>query len=120
MMVVILSSCICLPSSQQLTELCGPVQCVVCQLLDNVFPCFRLSLHGSNLAILDIVTGQRTIHLIDFDISITQHITIQALVSCRVASTCLKVTASTEPASPFTAALAQAVAATGQRLKRHT
>jgi hypothetical protein len=120
MMAAALSSRIDPPSSQQLAELCGPVQRAACQLLHDVSPCFGLALHGANLAILDAVAGQRAIHLIDFDVSVAQHIAlIQALASRRVAGTCLKVTAVADPASPFTPAVAQALAATGQRLKRH-
>ncbi|RLN07969.1 scarecrow-like protein 8 [Panicum miliaceum] len=44
---------------------------------------------------------------------------IHALASRRVAGTCLKVTAVADPTSPFTPALTQALAATGQRLTRH-
>ncbi|RCV07786.1 hypothetical protein SETIT_1G273300v2 [Setaria italica] len=120
MMAAALSSRIGPPSSQQLAELCGPEQRAACQLLHDVSPCFGLALHGANLAILDAVAGQRAIHLIDFDVSVAQHIAlIQALASRRVAGTCLKVTAVADPASPFTPALTQALAATGQRLKRH-
>jgi len=108
------------PASQHLADLCGPEQRAACQLLHDVSPCFGLALHGANLAILDAVADQRVIHLIDFDVSVAQHIAlIQALSSRRVAGTCLKVTAVADPTSPFTPALAQALAATEQLLKRH-
>ncbi|PAN07603.1 hypothetical protein PAHAL_1G348500 [Panicum hallii] len=120
MMAAALSSRIDPPSSQQLADLCGAEQRAACQLLHDVSPCFGLALHGANLAILDAVAGQRVIHLIDFDVSLAQHIAlIHALASHRVAGTCLKVTAVADPTSPFTPALAQALAATGQRLTRH-
>ncbi|XP_066319203.1 scarecrow-like protein 8 [Miscanthus floridulus] len=108
------------PAPQHLAVLCGAEQRAACQLLHDVSPCFGLALHGANLAILDAVADQRVIHLIDFDVSVAQHIAlIQALSSRRVAGTCLKVTAVADPTSPFTPALAQALPATEQRLKRH-
>ena len=120
MMAAALSSRNSPPSSQQLADLCGAELRAACQLLHDVSPCFGLALHGANLAILDAVAGQRVIHLIDFDVSLAQHIAlIHALASRRVAGTCLKVTAVADPTSPFTPALAQALAATGQRLQRH-
>lgn len=108
-------------SHQHLAGLCGAEQRAEWQLLQHVSPCFGLALHGANLAILDAVAGQRAIHLIDFvDVSVAQHTAlIDSLASRRVAGTCLKVTAVTDPTSPFTPALAQALAATGQRLKEH-
>ncbi|KAG2653060.1 scarecrow-like protein 8 [Panicum virgatum] len=120
MMAAALSSRNSPPSSQQLADLCGAELRAACQLLHDVSPCFGLALHGANLAILDAVAGQRVIHLIDFDVSLAQHIAlIHALASRRVAGICLKVTAVADPTSPFTPALAQALAATGQRLQRH-
>ncbi|CAD6340663.1 unnamed protein product [Miscanthus lutarioriparius] len=108
------------PASQHLAGLCGAEQRAACQLLHDVSPCFGLALHGANLAILDAVADQRVIHLIDFDVSVAQHIAlIQALSSRRVAGTCLKVTAVADPTSPFTPALTQALGATEQRLKRY-
>lgn len=124
MMAAALSSRIRRPpashSQQHLAGLCGAEQRAEWQLLQHVSPCFGLALHGANLAILDAVAGQRAIHLIDFDVSVAQHTAlIESLASRRVAGTCLKVTAVTDPTSPFTPALAQALAATGQRLKDH-
>lgn len=122
MMAAALSSRIRRPpaSRQHLAGLCGAEQRAEWQLLQHVSPCFGLALHGANLAILDAVADQRAIHLIDFDVSVAQHTAlIESLASRRVAGTCLKVTAVTDPTSPFTPALAQALAATGQRLKDH-
>lgn len=124
MMAAALSSRIRRPpasqSHQHLAGLCGAEQRAEWQLLQHVSPCFGLALHGANLAILDAVADQRAIHLIDFDVSVAQHTAlIDSLASRRVPGTCLKVTAVTDPTSPFTPALAQALAATGQRLKDH-
>ncbi|KAG0534673.1 hypothetical protein BDA96_04G299500 [Sorghum bicolor] len=122
MMASALSSRIGRPPAPQhhLAGLCGAEQRAAWQLLHAVSPCFDLALHGANLAILDAVADQRVIHLIDFDVSIAQHLAlIEALSSRRVAGTCLKVTAVADPTSPFTPALAQALPATEQRLKRH-
>uniref|UniRef100_A0A0A9FCJ7 Uncharacterized protein n=1 Tax=Arundo donax TaxID=35708 RepID=A0A0A9FCJ7_ARUDO len=120
MMAAALSSRLAAPSYQHLVDLCGGEQRAACQLLHDVSPCFGLALHGANLAILDAVGDHRAIHLVDFDISVAQHMAfIQALANSRVAGTSLRVTAVADPTSPFTPALAQALAATGERLKRH-
>ncbi|TVU28007.1 hypothetical protein EJB05_19513, partial [Eragrostis curvula] len=120
MMAAALSSRVGPPSSQHLVNLCGGEQRSACQLLHDVSPCFGLALHGANLAILDAVSDCRAIHLVDFDVSVAQHIAlIQALAHRRAAGTSLKVTAVVDPTSPFTPALAQALASTAERLKRH-
>ncbi|XP_062219916.1 scarecrow-like protein 8 [Phragmites australis] len=120
MMAAALSSRVAPPSSQHLVDLCSGDQRAGCQLLHDVSPCFGLALHGANLTILDAVADHRVIHLVDFDVCVAQHIAlIQALGNRRVPGTTLKVTAVADPTSPFTPALAQALAATGEQLKRH-
>jgi hypothetical protein len=108
-------------SQQHLTDLCGGGHRAAWQLLHDVSPCFGLALHGANLAILDAAAGHRAIHIVDFDISVAQHAAlIQALGNCRApGSTCLRVTAVADPTSPFTPALAQELAWTAERLRRH-
>ncbi|GJN21855.1 hypothetical protein PR202_gb09376 [Eleusine coracana subsp. coracana] len=85
------------------------------QLLHDVSPCFGLALHGANLAILDAAAGHRAVHVVDFDVSVAQHV---ALIQALPAGTSLRVTAVLDPTSPFTPAAAQALAATAERLKR--
>ncbi|CAL5055216.1 unnamed protein product [Urochloa decumbens] len=86
-------------------------------VLQEVSPCFGLALHAANLAILDAVSGSRAVHVVDFDVGVAQHAAlIQALATRRG---CLRVTAVCDPDSPFSRAQTQALAATGQRLKRH-
>ncbi|XP_062222435.1 scarecrow-like protein 8 [Phragmites australis] len=120
MMADALSSRLAAPSSQHLVALCSAEQRTACQLLHDVSPCFGLALHGANLAILDAVADHRAIHLVDFDVSVAQHIAlIHALANRRVAGTSLKVTAVADPTSPFTPALAQELTATGEQLKKH-
>jgi hypothetical protein len=108
-------------SQQHLADLCGGNHRAAWQLLHDISPCFGLALHSANLAILDAAAGHRAIHVVDFDVSVAQHAAlIQALGSCRApGSTCLRVTAVADPTSPFTPALAQALAWTAERLKRH-
>ncbi|WVZ74180.1 hypothetical protein U9M48_022393 [Paspalum notatum var. saurae] len=120
MMAAALSSRIAPPSSQHLADLCSAEQRAAWHLLHDVSPCFGLALHGANLAILDAVGDHRAIHLVDFDVSVAQHIALIHALSARgVAGTCLKVTAVVDPTSPFAPALTQALAAAGQRLARH-
>ncbi|CAN6246564.1 unnamed protein product [Urochloa humidicola] len=124
MMAAALSSRIAAPISppqQHLAELCGGEQRAAWQVLHDVSPCFGLALHAANLAILDAVAGHRAVHVVDFDVSVAQHAAlIQALAATRRRDTyALRVTAVCDPTSPFSRAQAQALAATGQRLKRH-
>ncbi|KAJ1280507.1 hypothetical protein BS78_04G238100 [Paspalum vaginatum] len=120
MMAAALSSRTCPPSPQHLADLCGAEQRAAWHLLHDVSPCFGLALHGANLAILDAVGDHRAIHLVDFDVSVAQHIALIHALSARgVAGTRLKVTAVADPTSPSAPALTQALAATGQRLARH-
>ncbi|CAO2047963.1 unnamed protein product [Urochloa humidicola] len=123
MMATALSSRIAAPISLQhhLAQLCGGEQRASWQVLQDVSPCFGLALHAANLAILDAVAGHhRALHVVDFDVSVAQHAAlIQALAATRRRGTALRVTAVCDPDSPFSRAQAQALAATGQRLKRH-
>ncbi|CAL5018887.1 unnamed protein product [Urochloa decumbens] len=118
MMAAALSSRVAPPPQQHLAaELCGGEQRAAWQVLQEVSPCFGLALHAANLAILDAVSGSRAVHVVDFDVSVAQHAAlIQALATRRG---CLRVTAVCDPDSPFSRAQTQALAATGQRLKRH-
>ncbi|CAL5055006.1 unnamed protein product [Urochloa decumbens] len=109
-------------SSQQqhlAAELCGGEQRAAWQVLHDVSPCFGLALHAANLAILDAVSGSRAVHVVDFDASVAQHAALIQALAARRACASLRVTAVCDPASPFSRAQTQALAATGQRLKRH-
>jgi hypothetical protein len=110
-------------SSPHLADgLCSAEHRAAWQLLHDVSPCFGLALHGANLANLDAAAEHRAIHVVDFDVSVAQHIAlIQVLGSTRGApgGKSLRVTAVADPTSPFTPALAQALASTAERLKRH-
>ncbi|KAL6899478.1 hypothetical protein ACP4OV_006136 [Aristida adscensionis] len=117
MMAAALSARLAPPSPQHLVDLCSGEQRAKFQLLHDVSPCFGLALHAANLAILDAVADHRAIHLVDFDVSVAQHVAlIHALANRRAAGTSLKVTAVVDPTSPLKAALAQALPATGERL----
>lgn len=122
MMVAALSSRIApaaSASSQHLADLCGTEHRTGCQFLHDISPCFRLALDAANIAVVEAVAGHRVIHLIDFDISGPQHAAlIQSLADRRVPGTCLKVTAVTDPTSPFTQSLTTALPAVGERLKK--
>ncbi|OEL14168.1 Scarecrow-like protein 8 [Dichanthelium oligosanthes] len=106
MMVAALSSRIVPTASalaQHLDELCGAEQRAGSQLLHDISPCFRLALHAASVAIVEAVGDHRAIHLVDFDVSFQQHAAlIQYLADRRVPGTSLKVTAVTDPTSPFT------------------
>ncbi|KAL6652188.1 hypothetical protein ACP70R_011113 [Stipagrostis hirtigluma subsp. patula] len=109
MMVAALSSRIApsaSASTQHLADLCGAEQRAGSQLLHDISPCFRLALHAANVAIVDAVGDHRAIHVVDFDVSFPQHKgLIQYLAGRRVPGTSLKVTAVTDPTSPFTQSL---------------
>ncbi|KAF8765347.1 hypothetical protein HU200_008506 [Digitaria exilis] len=110
------------PSSSQaqhLADLFGARQRAACQLLHDVSPCFGLALHGANLAILDAMADHRAIHLIDFDVSVAQHMALIQALATRRRPCLLKVTAVADPTSRFTRAMTDALAATALRLKRH-
>ncbi|CAL4884696.1 unnamed protein product [Urochloa decumbens] len=108
------------PQQQHLAaELCGGEQRAAWQVLHDVSPCFGLALHAANLAILDAVSGSRAVHVVDFDVSVAQHAALIQALAARRACVSLRLTAVSDPASPFSRAQTQALAATGQRLKRH-
>ncbi|TVU49086.1 hypothetical protein EJB05_00377, partial [Eragrostis curvula] len=125
MMVTALSSRIAptafATATQHLSELCGPEQRNGIQLLHEKSPVFSLALHAANVAIVGAVGDHRAIHLVDFDVSALQHAAlIQYLADRRVPGTCsLKVTAVTDPTSPFTQhSLTATLPAVGERLKK--
>jgi hypothetical protein len=121
MMVAALSSRIApaaSASSQHLADLCGTEHRTGSNLLHDTSPCFRAALHAVNIAIIEAVADHRLIHLVDFDISVPQHAAlIQCLADRRVPGTSLKVTAVTDPTSPFTQSLTATLPAVGERLK---
>jgi len=122
MMVAALSSRIVPTASaltQHLAELCGAEQCAGSQLLHDISPCFRLALHAASVAIVEAVGDHRAIHLVDFDVSPQQHAAlIQYLADRRVPGTSLKVTAVTDPGSPYTQSQTATLAAIGEPLKQ--
>ncbi|CAM0903222.1 unnamed protein product [Alopecurus aequalis] len=122
MMVAALSSRIApsgCASSQHLADLCGTEHRSGCQFLHDISPCFRLALDAANVAIVEAVASHRAVHLVDFDISGPQHAAlIQCIADRRVPGTSLKVTAVTDPTSPFTQSLTKTLPAVGDRLKK--
>lgn len=122
MMVAALSSRIVQAASataQHLAELCCADQREASQLLHDISPCFRVALHAANVAIVEAVGDRRAIHLVDFDVSLPQHAAlIQYLADRRVQGRSLKVTAVTDPSSPFTQSLTASLPAIGERLKK--
>ncbi|BAF15560.1 scarecrow-like protein 8 [Oryza sativa Japonica Group] len=101
MMVAALSSRI--GQTASVPDICGGETRAGSQLLHDISPCFRLALHAANVAIVDAVGDHRAIHLVDFDVSAPQHADlIRCLAARRLPGTSLKVTAVTDPASPFT------------------
>ncbi|PWZ44218.1 Scarecrow-like protein 8 [Zea mays] len=122
MMVAALSSRIVPAASapaQHLAELCGFEQRAGSQLLQDISPCFRVALHAASVAIVDAVGDHRAIHLVDFDVSLPQHAAlIQYLADQPVQGRSLKVTAVTDPSSPFTQSLTASLPAIGERLKK--
>ncbi|PVH35750.1 hypothetical protein PAHAL_7G264100 [Panicum hallii] len=122
MMVGALSSRIVPTASalaQHLAELCGAEQRAGSQLLHDISPCFRLALHAASVAIVEAVGDHRAIHLVDFDVSLQQHAAlIQYLAERRVPGTSLKVTAVTDPGSPYTQSLSATLTAIGEQLKQ--
>ncbi|KAJ1272369.1 hypothetical protein BS78_06G196700 [Paspalum vaginatum] len=122
MMVAALSSRIAPASSgsaQHLADLCGAEQRAGSQLLHDISPCFRLALHAANVAIVDAVGNRPAIHLVDFDVSFPQHAAlVQYLADRRVPGSSLRVTAVTDPSSPFTQSLTASLAAIGEQLKK--
>ncbi|TVT99684.1 hypothetical protein EJB05_54881, partial [Eragrostis curvula] len=124
MMVAALSSRIAptasAPATQHLAELCGSEQRNGSQVLHKGSPCFLLALHAANIAIVEAVGDRRAIHLVDFDVSVPQHAAlIQYLADRRVPGTSLKITAVTDPTSPFTQqSLTATLSAVGERLKK--
>ncbi|KAL5215051.1 hypothetical protein ABZP36_004203 [Zizania latifolia] len=122
MMVAALSSRIAQASSvpsQHLADLCGAEQRAGSHLLHDISPCFRLALHAANVAIMDAVGDHRAIHLVDFDVSAPQHADlIRCLAGRRVPGTSLKVTAVTDPTSPFSQSLTATLPAIGEKLQK--
>ncbi|CAN6249845.1 unnamed protein product [Urochloa humidicola] len=121
MMVAALSSRI-VPTAaalaQQFDELRGAEQRAGSLLLHDISPCFRLALHAASAAIVEAVGDHRAIHLVDFDVSFQQHkALIQYLADRRVPGTSLKVTAVTDPSSPFVKSLSATLPAIGEQLK---
>lgn len=122
MMVAALSSRIAptaSATSKHIADLCGSEHRTGSQLLHDISPCFRFALHAANIAIVEAVADRRAVHLVDFDISVPQHVAlIQCLADRRVPGTSLKVTAVTDPTSPFTESLTATLDAVGARLKK--
>ncbi|KAL5216134.1 hypothetical protein ABZP36_007535 [Zizania latifolia] len=122
MMVAALSNRIAQTSSvlsQHLANLCGAEQRNGSQLLHDISPCFRLALHAANVAIVDSVGDHRAIHLVDFDVSAPQHAgLIKCLADRCVPGTSLKVTAVTDPTSPFSQSLTATLPAIGEKLQK--
>jgi hypothetical protein len=122
MMVAALSSRIAPAASapsQLLADLCGVEQRAGSQLLQDLSPCFRVALHAASAAIVEAVGDHRAIHLVDFDVSFPQHAAlIQYLADRRVQGRSLKVTAVTDPSSPFTQSLTASLPAIEERLKK--
>ncbi|XP_062184898.1 scarecrow-like protein 8 [Phragmites australis] len=105
--------------AQHVAEFCGAEQRAGSQLLHDISPCFRLALHAANVAIVEAVGDHRAVHLVDFDVSAPQHAAlIQYLADRRVPGTSLKVTAVTDPTSPFTQSLTATLPTVGERLKK--
>ncbi|GJN26654.1 hypothetical protein PR202_gb14603 [Eleusine coracana subsp. coracana] len=106
--------------AQQLADLCGPEQRAGSHLLHDRSPCFRLALHAASAAVVEAVGDHRAVHLVDFDVSAPQHAAlIQLLADRRLPGpTSLRVTAVTDPTSPFTQALASTLPAVGERLRK--
>ncbi|GJN01973.1 hypothetical protein PR202_ga19279 [Eleusine coracana subsp. coracana] len=107
-------------AAQHLAELCGPEQRAGSHLLQDRSPCFRLALHAASAAVVEAVGDHRAVHLVDFDVSAPQHAAlIQLLADRRLPGpTSLRVTAVTDPTSPFTQALASTLPAIGERLRK--
>uniref|UniRef100_A0A0D9W8I7 Uncharacterized protein n=1 Tax=Leersia perrieri TaxID=77586 RepID=A0A0D9W8I7_9ORYZ len=122
MMVAALSSRIAQASSspsQHLQELCSAEQRAGSQLLHDISPCFRLALHAANVAIVDAVGDHRAIHLVDFDVSAPQQADlIRRLAARRLPGTSIRITAVTDPTSPFTQPLAATLPAVGEQLQK--
>uniref|UniRef100_J3M0N7 Uncharacterized protein n=1 Tax=Oryza brachyantha TaxID=4533 RepID=J3M0N7_ORYBR len=105
--------------SQHVPDLCGAEQRTGSQLLHDISPCFRLGLQAANLAIVDAIGDHRAIHLVDFDVSAPQHADlIRCLAARRLPGTSLKVTAVTDPSSPFTQSLKTTLPAAGEQLQK--
>jgi len=122
MMVAALSSRIVPTASalaQHLAELCGAEQRAGSQLLHDISPFFRLALQAASVAIVEAVGDHRAIHLVDFDVSLQQHAAlIQYLADRRVPGTSLKVTAVTDPGSPYTQSQTATLTAIREPLKQ--
>lgn len=121
MMVAALSSRIGPAASapaQHLGELCCEEQQAGSQILHNIAPCFRVALHAASVAIVEAVGDHRAIHVVDFGVSLPQHAAlIQYLADRRVQGRSLKVTAVTDPTSPFSQSQAASLRAIAERLK---
>ncbi|KAF0891434.1 hypothetical protein E2562_009858 [Oryza meyeriana var. granulata] len=105
--------------SQHVPDLFGSEQRTGSQLLHDISPFFRLALHAANVAIVDAVGDHRAIHLVDFDVSAPQHADlIRCLAARRVPGTSLKVTAVTDPTSPFTQSLTATLPTVGEQLQK--
>lgn len=123
MMVVALSSRIgpaaSAPAQQHLGDLCSGDQLAASQLLQDISPCFRVALHAASVAIVKAVGDHRAIHVVDFDVSLSQHAAlIQYLADRRVHGRSLKVTAVTDPSSPFSQSQTESLQHIAERLKK--
>jgi len=122
MMVEALSSRIGRAASapaQHLAELCSDDQRAGSQLLQDISPCFRVALHAASVAIVEAVGDHCAIHVVDFDVSLSQHAAlIQYLADRRVQRRSLKVTAVTDPSSPFSQAQTASLTTIAEPLKK--
>jgi len=105
--------------AQHLAELCSDDQRAGSQLLQDISPCFRVALHAASVAIVEAVGDHRAIHVVDFDVSLSQHAAlIQYLADRRVQGRSLKVTAVTDPSSPFSQSQTASLPTVVERLKK--
>jgi len=105
--------------AQHLAELCSGDQRAGSQLLQDISPCFRVALHAASVAIVEAVGDHRAIHVVDFDVSLAQHAAlIQYLAERRVQGRSLKVTAVTDPSSPFSQAQTASLTTIAEPLKK--
>jgi len=105
--------------AQHLAELCSEDQRAGSQLLQDISPCFRVALHAASVAIVEAVGDHCAIHVVDFDVSLSQHAAlIQYLADRRVQGRSLKVTAVTDPSSPFSQSQTASLPAIVEPLKK--
>ncbi|XP_073001054.1 scarecrow-like protein 8 [Typha latifolia] len=104
-----------------ISDLCSLEHRAATQMLHDHSPCFKLGLYTANLAILDSTAGgdQIKIHLIDFDVGGgSQHASLIHALAERYPSrpSALKITAVSDPTSPFSPAAAASLRSVGDRL----